>query len=34
MSGTVLDAQDTGVNKRDDGLCALKACTLVGQDDQ
>lgn len=34
MPGTVLGAQDTDVNKRDDVFCLLEACILVEQDDQ
>ena len=34
MPGTVLDAQDTGVNERDDVLCLPEVYSLVEQDDQ
>ena len=33
MPGTVLDANDTGMNKRGDILRPPEACTLVGQGD-
>ena len=33
MPGTVLDAEDTGMNKRGDILRPPEACTLVGQGD-
>lgn len=34
MPGTVLGAQDTGANKRDDVFCPPEASILVEQDDQ
>lgn len=33
MPGTVLDAEDTGMNKRVDILRPPESCTLVGQGD-